>query len=141
VASDTYALRQAVWKHEDAVQMHHAGDKPYEHVQAWRDAVVSAAMDMRDAAVARALAAERARVVGIFTEPLNGFPLIPSIALDTALDALAVDASMGAEDEDIDSHKESVRDAVRRIYASHVARVAAAMTDTAAPRGTTTEGG
>jgi hypothetical protein len=83
------------------------------------------------------LAAERARVVALFTEPLNGFPLIPSIALDTALDGLAADASMGAEGEEIDSHKMAVREVVRRIYAAHVARVADTLT--AAPRGTTTE--
>lgn len=92
MASDTYALRQAVWKHEDAVQMHHAGDKSYEHVQAWRDAVVSAAMDMRDAAVARALAAERARVVEALradvADMLRRGLVSEALAMEVCLDTL-----------------------------------------------------
>ena len=63
--SATAKLRQAIWQHEQAMQFYHAGDKPYEHVQAWRDAVVSAAMDMASAAEARGAQRERERCLEI----------------------------------------------------------------------------
>ena len=112
--SDTLALSDAIKHLCFAQRDYEAGTVGGAYVADWRSAVIDEAEKMRDAAVARALAAERARVVGI---------------VQGLLDAVPKKYEGGKLNHDWRSYDEGAADALDE----------ALQALTAAPRGTTTE--